>query len=43
MGLRYEEVEEDEDEDPVEQYHLFACGRVSYRVFVTAIEEQPPD
>ena len=45
VGLRYDEVEDDEegDEDPVEQYQLFACGKVKYRVFVTDIEDQPAD
>jgi hypothetical protein len=28
---------------PVEQYQLFACGKVKYRVFVTNIEDQPID
>ena len=45
VALRYNHVEEDEDneEAPVEQYQLFACGKVKYRVFVTDIEDQPPD
>ena len=45
VALRYDHVEEvdGENKDAVEQYQLFECGKVKYRVFVTGIEEQPPD
>jgi len=45
VALRYDHVEEEdgEEKDAVEQYQLFECGKVKYRVFVTDIEEQPPD
>ena len=44
VALRYDEPEEESaEEGAVEQYQLFACGRVKYRVFVTDIEDQPID
>jgi hypothetical protein len=43
VALRYDHPEEPDEEQPVEQYQLFAVGRVKYRVFVTSIEDQPID
>ena len=43
VALRYDNPEESDEENPVEQYQLFAVGRVKYRVFVTNIEDQPID
>ena len=47
VALRYDEDEEAEKKrkkpgkpEPVEQYQLFECGKVRYRVFVTNIEDQ---
>jgi Transposase DDE domain group 1 len=43
VALRYDNPEEPDEEAPVEQYQLFAVGRVKYRVFVTNFEDQPID
>lgn len=49
VALRYDEPEGDEEAEEgaepeaAEQYQLFACGKVKYRVFVTSIEDQPID
>ncbi len=46
VALRYDKPDtaggkDPEDEETVEQYQLFECGKVKYRVFVTNIEDQP--
>ena len=43
VALRYDETERPSEEEPVQQYQLFANGPVKYRVFVTNFEEEPID
>ncbi|MFN0101401.1 MAG: transposase [Bryobacteraceae bacterium] len=41
VALRYDETERPAEEEPAEQYQLFAYGAVTYRVFVTNFETEP--
>ena len=43
VALRYDEMERPAEEEPAEQYQLFANGAVTYRVFVTNFEKEPID
>jgi len=43
VALRYDKAELPEEEEPAEQYQLFANGPVKYRVFVTNFETETID